>query len=83
MSYSKGHASMNLYTMLAHRYPVEELETFRSFNSRLRAPEHDLNARRDMLPVFGHGLSIGGYGLQPGSPRRTSGPMWSVEKDAQ
>ncbi len=35
---SKGHASINLYTMLAHRgfFPIEELSTFRTLNTRLQ-----------------------------------------------
>lgn len=60
---SKGHASMNLYTMLAHRgyFPVEELPTFRTLNTRLQGhpcmktlPGVDMSTG-----ALGHGLSIG------------------------
>ncbi|MFA5448659.1 MAG: transketolase [Sphaerochaeta sp.] len=60
---SKGHASMNLYTMLAHRgyFPVEELETFRKLNSRLQGhPSMTSTPGVDMSTgALGHGLSIG------------------------
>ena len=60
---SKGHASMNLYTMLAHRgyFAVEELPTFRTLNTRLQGhpcmktlPGVDMSTG-----ALGHGLSIG------------------------
>ncbi|MDK2859393.1 MAG: transketolase [Sphaerochaeta sp.] len=60
---SKGHASMNLYTMLAHRgfFPIEELSTFRTLNTRLQGhpcmktlPGVDMSTG-----ALGHGLSIG------------------------
>ncbi len=60
---SKGHASMNLYTMLAHRgfFPVEELSTFRELNSRLQGhPCMNKTPGVDMSTgALGHGLSIG------------------------
>jgi transketolase len=60
---SKGHASINLYTMLAHRgfFPVEELSTFRELNSRLQGhPCMNKTPGVDMSTgALGHGLSIG------------------------
>ncbi|HPZ15949.1 MAG TPA: transketolase [Sphaerochaeta sp.] len=60
---SKGHASVNLYTVLAHRgyFPVEELSTFRRLNSRLQGhPSMRSTAGVDMSTgALGHGLSIG------------------------
>lgn len=60
---SKGHASMNLYTMLSHRgfFPVEELSTFRDLNSRLQGhPCMNKLPGVDMSTgALGHGLSIG------------------------
>lgn len=60
---SKGHASMNLYTTLAHRgyFPVEELATFRKLDSRLQGhPCMTETPGVDMSTgALGHGLSIG------------------------
>jgi transketolase len=60
---SKGHASINLYTVLAHRgfFPIEKLPTFRTFGSPLQGhpcmkklPGIDMSTG-----ALGHGLSIG------------------------
>lgn len=60
---SKGHASMNLYTILANRgfIPTEELATFRKLDSRLQGhpcmkklPGVDMSTG-----ALGHGISIG------------------------
>lgn len=60
---SKGHASMNLYTVLAHRgyFPVADLPTFRTLGSYLqghptmyKVPGVDLSTG-----ALGHGLSVG------------------------
>ncbi|MDD3903892.1 MAG: transketolase [Sphaerochaeta sp.] len=60
---SKGHASMNLYTVLAHRgfFPVEELSTFRKLDSRLQGhPCMNKLPGVDMSTgALGHGLSVG------------------------
>ena len=60
---SKGHASMNLYTVLAHRgfFPIEELSTFRKLDSRLQGhPCMNKLPGVDMSTgALGHGLSIG------------------------
>ncbi|NCB72988.1 MAG: transketolase, partial [Clostridia bacterium] len=60
---SKGHASMNLYTMLAHRgfFPVEELSSFRKLDSRLQGhPCMNKLPGVDMSTgALGHGLSVG------------------------
>jgi transketolase len=60
---SKGHASINLYTVLAHRgfFSPEELPKFRTFGSMLQGhpsmrqvPGVDISAG-----ALGHGLSVG------------------------
>ena len=60
---SKGHASINLYTILAHRgfFATEELSKFRTFGSFLQGhpsmksvPGVDISAG-----ALGHGLSVG------------------------
>ncbi len=60
---SKGHASINLYTVLANRgyFPVEDVKTFRQFGSYLQGhpcmtkiPGVDMSTG-----ALGHGLSIG------------------------
>lgn len=60
---SKGHASMNLYTILSHRgfFPVEELSSFRKLDSRLQGhPCMNKLSGVDMSTgALGHGLSIG------------------------
>jgi transketolase len=60
---SKGHASMNLYTILAHRgfFPVEELSSFRKLDSRLQGhPCMNKLPGVDMSTgALGHGLSVG------------------------
>ncbi len=61
--FSKGHACAMLYTVLAHRgfFPVEELSTFRSLNSRLQG--HPEPAKTPGVEVaagpLGHGVAIG------------------------
>jgi len=77
--FSKGHACAMLYTVLAHRgfFPVEELSTFRSLNSRLQG--HPEPAKTPGVEVaagpLGHGVAIGaGMALGArlaGSRRRT------------
>lgn len=60
---SKGHASVNLYTILAHRgfFPVEELPSFRTLGSRLQGHPcmHALSGVDMSTGALGHGLSIG------------------------
>ncbi len=60
---SKGHASVNLYTMLSHRgyFPVEDLPSFRTLGSHLQGhpcmkevPGVDMSTG-----ALGHGISIG------------------------
>lgn len=61
--FSKGHACAMLYTALAHKgfFPVEELMTFRQFNSRLQG--HPDPAKTPGVEVaagpLGHGVAIG------------------------
>ncbi len=61
--FSKGHACAMLYTVLAHRgfFPVTELSTFRSLNSRLQG--HPEPAKTPGVEVaagpLGHGVAIG------------------------
>jgi len=61
--FSKGHACAMLYAVLAHRgfFPVEELSTFRSLNSRLQG--HPEPAKTPGVEVaagpLGHGIAIG------------------------
>ena len=61
--FSKGHACAMLYTVLAHRgfFPVEELRSFRSLNSRLQG--HPEPAKTPGVEVvagpLGHGVAIG------------------------
>ncbi|WP_020610978.1 transketolase [Sediminispirochaeta bajacaliforniensis] len=60
---SKGHASVNLYTVLASRgyFPIEELPAFRTLGSRLQG--HPCMAKLcgvDMSTgALGHGISVG------------------------
>jgi transketolase len=60
---SKGHACAMLYTVLAHRgfFPVEELCTFRSMNSRLQGhPEPGTTPGVEVAAgPLGHGVAIG------------------------
>lgn len=60
---SKGHASMNLYTILAHRgfFPVSDLPGFRTLGSHLQGhPSMKRTPGVDMSTgALGHGLSIG------------------------
>ena len=60
---SKGHASMNLYTILAHRgfFPASDLPGFRTLGSHLQGhPSMKKTPGVDMSTgALGHGLSIG------------------------
>ncbi len=60
---SKGHASVNLYTVLAHRgfFPVSDLPGFRTLGSHLQGhPSMNKTPGVDMSTgALGHGLSIG------------------------
>lgn len=60
---SKGHASMNLYTVLAHRgfFPVDELPKYRTFGSFLQGhPSMNSEPGVDFSSgALGHGLSTG------------------------
>ncbi|MDR2864859.1 MAG: transketolase [Spirochaetaceae bacterium] len=59
---SKGHASLNFYTILAHRgfFPVDELSKFRTFGSILQGhPSMKLVPGVDISTgALGHGLSV-------------------------
>ncbi len=61
--FSKGHACAMLYTVLAHRgyFPVEELMTFRGFNSRLQGHPEPQKTPGIEVPAgpLGHGVAIG------------------------
>jgi transketolase len=59
---SKGHAGVNLYTILAYRgfFPVEELPNFRTFGSPLQGhPVVKLPGVDFSTGALGHGLSLG------------------------
>ncbi|MDR2602551.1 MAG: transketolase [Spirochaetaceae bacterium] len=60
---SKGHASLNLYAVLAHRgfFPTQDLPSFRVFGSKLQGhPSMRKLKGVDMSTgALGHGLSIG------------------------
>ncbi len=61
--FSKGHACAMLYTVMAHRgfLPVEELMTFRGFNSRLQGHPEPQRTPGVEVPAgpLGHGIAIG------------------------
>jgi transketolase len=61
--FSKGHACAMLYTVLANRgfFPVDELMTFRQFNSRLQGhpDNHKLPGIEIPAGPLGHGVAIG------------------------
>ena len=61
--FSKGHACAMLYTALAHRgfFPVDELLTFRMFNSRLQGHPDRLKTPGVEICAgpLGHGIAIG------------------------
>lgn len=61
--FSKGHACAMLYTVLAHRgyFPVDELATFRSLNSRLQGHPEPLKTPGVEIAAgpLGHGVAIG------------------------
>ncbi len=74
---SKGHASMNLYTILANRgyFPVEDLPGFRTLGSHLQGhPSMRKTPGVDMSTgALGHGLSIGiGMSLAAGMSENKS-----------
>jgi len=60
---SKGHAAPMLYNILAHKrfFPLEELSTFRSLNSRLQGHPCMLKTPGIELSTgpLGHGISVG------------------------
>jgi transketolase len=60
---SKGHACAMLYTVLAYRgfFPVEELATFRQFNSRLQGQPDRLKTPGVEICAgpLGHGVAVG------------------------
>jgi transketolase len=61
--FSKGHACAMLYTVLAHRgfFPVGELMTFRTLNSRLQGHPERQKTPGVEVPAgpLGHGVAIG------------------------
>ncbi len=61
--FSKGHACAMLYTAMANRgyFPVEELMTFRTFNSRLQGHPDRLKLPGIEMPAgpLGHGIAVG------------------------
>ena len=61
--FSKGHACAMLYTALAHRgfFPVDELKTFRKFDSRLQGHPDPLKTPGVEVAAgpLGHGIAIG------------------------
>ena len=61
--FSKGHACAMLYSALAYRgfFPVEELMTFRQFDSRLQGhPDpHKLPGVEIPAGPLGHGIAVG------------------------
>ena len=61
--FSKGHACAMLYTTLAHRgfFPVDELLSFRGFNSRLQGHPEPQRTPGVEVPAgpLGHGVAIG------------------------
>lgn len=61
--FSKGHACAMLYTVMAYRgfFPVDELLTFRSFNSRLQGHPDRLKLPGIEIPAgpLGHGVAVG------------------------
>lgn len=74
--FSKGHACAMLYTALAHRgfFDPDELDTFRSFNSRLQGhPDpHKTPGVEIAAGPLGHGVAIGAgmaLALKMGSPK--------------
>jgi transketolase len=59
---SKGHAAPILYAVLARRgfFPVEELETFRRFPTRLEGhPDRKLPGVEMVAGPLGHGIAVG------------------------
>ena len=81
--FSKGHACAVLYTALAHRgfFPVDELATFRKFNSRLQG--HPDRIKTPGVEIcagpLGHGVAIGAgmalaLNMHGGKPSSSSAP---------
>jgi transketolase len=72
---SKGHAAPILYAVLARRgfYPVEELETFRRFPTRLEGhPDRKLPGVEMVAGPLGHGVAVGAgmaWALSRGMPK--------------
>jgi transketolase len=61
--FSKGHACAMLYTCMAHRgfFPVDELMTFRKFESRLQGHPDRIKLPGIEIPAgpLGHGIAVG------------------------
>lgn len=81
--FSKGHACAMLYTALAYRgfFPVEELATFRQFNSRLQGHPDRLKTPGVEICAgpLGHGIAIGAgmalaQKMRGGKPSSLSAP---------
>lgn len=74
---SKGHASMNLYTVLANRgyFPKEDLAGFRTLGSHLQGHPcmNELKGVDMSTGALGHGLSVG---LGMALAARLSGKSW-------
>jgi transketolase len=75
---SKGHAAPILYAVLARRgfFPVEELETFRRFPTRLEGhPDRKLPGVEMVAGPLGHGVAVGAgmaWALTRGIPKPSS-----------
>jgi transketolase len=81
--FSKGHACAILYTALAYRgfFPIEELATFRQFNSRLQGHPDRLKTPGVEICAgpLGHGVAIGAgmalaQKMRGGKPSSLSAP---------
>jgi transketolase len=81
--FSKGHACAMLYTALAHRgfFPVDELMTFRKFDSRLQGHPDPSKLPGVEIPAgpLGHGIAVGAgmalaARLGTGKPSAASAP---------
>ena len=72
---SKGHAAPILYAVLARRgfFPMEELETFRQFPTRLEGhPDRRLPGVEMVAGPLGHGIAVGSgmaWALSRGVPK--------------
>jgi len=87
--FSKGHACAMLYTAMANRgyFPVEELMTFRTFNSRLQGHPDRLKLPGIEMPAgpLGHGIAVGAgmalaARLGTGKPSSASAPSAQASK---